>query len=275
MDVRTKPDVLLVGCGDLGADIGLRLASRGHDVLAIRRRGDLVPSPLRGLSADLTRERPALPPLDLAHLVVALTARPRTEESYRQTYVDGLGRALDALEAAGQTPGRAVLVSSTAVYGDVGPEEVLDESTAPIPADGPGRMLVEAERVFLDRVPTGTVLRFSGLYGHGEPRLVGQVRRGEVTDPHRWTNRIHRDDAAAAVVHLLTRPEQPDRLYVGTDDEPCQLGDVAGFIARQLDAPAPPPADPAQGHGKRLSNARLRATGWVPELPTYREGYLA
>ena len=269
------PDVLLVGCGDLGADIGLRLATLGHEVVAIRRRGDLVPAPLHGLSADLTVDAPRLPPLDLAHLVVALTARPRTEESYRRTYVDGMARALDAVEAAGQSPRRAVLVSSTAVYGDADPDEVLDELTPPRPVDGPGRMLLEAERLFLERLPAGTVLRFSGLYGHGEPRLVEQVRRGEVGDPHRWTNRVHRDDAAAAVVHLLTRSEPPERLYVGTDDEPSQLGDVAAFVAERLGAPVPPAADPSRGTGKRLSNARLRASGWVPQFPTYRQGYLA
>lgn len=269
------PDVLLVGCGDLGADIGLRLAAVGHQVLAIRRRAELVPPPLLGLSADLTREAPDLPALELAHLVVTLTARPRTEETYRATYVDGMGRALDALDDAGQAPRRGVLVSSTGVFGDVSPDDVTDESTPARPTDGPARMLLEAEQLFLDRVPGGTVLRFSGLYGHGSTRLQDQVRDGRVTDPHRWTNRIHRSDAAAAVVHLLTREASPDRLYVGTDDEPAQLGDVAAHLAGRLGAPAPPVADPGLGHGKRLSNARLRASGWVPDFPTYREGYPA
>ncbi|MCD9199121.1 NAD-dependent epimerase/dehydratase family protein [Aeromicrobium wangtongii] len=273
--VLMAADALLIGCGDLGADIGLRLAAQGHDVVAIRRRGDLVPSPLTGVSADLTRERPVLPALDLDRLVVALTARPRSEQAYRQTYVEGMQRALDAVDAAGQRPARAVLVSSTAVYADADPGRLLDETTPPEPGDGPGRMLLKAERVFLDRVPAGTVVRFSGLYGHGEPRLVAQVQRGEVSDPHRWTNRIHRDDAAAAVVHLLTMDDQPERLYIGTDDEPALLGDVAAHVAAQLELPAPPRADPARGHGKRLSNARLRASGWVPQFPTYRQGYVA
>ncbi|MCW2830406.1 MAG: NAD(P)-dependent oxidoreductase [Aeromicrobium sp.] len=266
-------DVLLVGCGDLGADVGLRLAARGHDVLAIRRRADLVPPPLRGLSADLTLEQPALPPLDLSLLVIALTARPRTEDAYRRTYVDGMGRALDALEAAGQAPDRAVLVSSTGVYGDVTPDEIVDESTPPLPSDAPARMLLEAEHVFAERVPGGTVLRLSGLYGRRAPRLMTQVREGRVDDPHRWTNRIHRDDAAAAVVHLLTCPQAPGRLYVGTDDEPALLGDVAAFLAERSGAASPPPGDVLLGHGKRLSNARLRSSGWAPEFPTYREGY--
>lgn len=269
------PDVLLVGCGDLGADIGQRLAARGHHVLALRRRAELVPAPLRGLSVDLTTGAPDLPPLDLSHLIVALSARPRTEEAYRQTYVDGMARALDALEGAGQVPDRAILVSSTGVYGDVPPSILADETTPPGDADGPARMLLAAEELFAERLPHGTVLRLSGLYGTGETRLVDQVDDGKVLDPHRWTNRIHRSDAASAVVHLLTRDEAPGRLYVGTDDEPCQLGDVAAYLAAQRDAPTPPAAEPSRGHGKRLSNARLRATGWVPEFPTYREGYSA
>ncbi|HXH77408.1 NAD-dependent epimerase/dehydratase family protein [Nocardioides sp.] len=267
------PDVLLVGCGDLGSAVGLRLAERGLDVLALRRNADRVPPQLRGLSVDLTRESPDLQDARPRLLVVALTARPRSEEAYRATYVEGMARALDALAGDGRLPERAVLVSSTAVHGASDGPPLQDESTPPSPADGPGRMLVAAEELFAERLPAGTVLRLSGLYGGASTRLLDRVREGRIDDPHRWTNRIHRDDAAAAVVHLLTRPEPPDRLYLGTDDAPAQLGDVAGFLAARLGAPTPPAADPARGHGKRLSNARLRSTGWEPSRPSYREGY--
>lgn len=267
-------DVLLVGAGDLGTRVGLALAQRGHDVLALRRNADLVPPPLRGLSVDLTTSVPDLTGLSARYVVVALTARPRTEDAYRATYVDGMRRALEALTATGVTPERAVLVSSTAVHGSPSPVVLQGESTPPGPSDGPGRVLLEAERVFHERLPQGTVLRMSGLYG-GSGRLVERVREGRVDDPHRWTNRIHRDDAAAAVVHLLTMPRTPAPLYLGTDDEPAQLGDVATFLASLIGAPTPPAADPARGHGKRLSNALLRSTGWVPTYPSYRQGYAA
>ena len=264
------PDVLLVGAGDLGTAVGLRLAGLGHDVLALRRNASLVPAPLVGRSVDLTREAPDLTDVRPSLVVVALTARPRTEEAYRATYVDGMVRALDALEVP---PERAVLVSSTAVHPSRDLPDLEDETTPAAPADGPGRMLLAAEDAFHERVPHGTVLRLSGLYGGSSTRLLDQVREGRITDPHRWTNRIHREDAAAAVVHLLTMPARPEGLYLGTDDEPAQLGDVAAHLAELLGAPAPPPADPAQGHGKRLSNARLRATGWAPAYPSFREGY--
>lgn len=265
-----NPDVLLVGCGDLGARVGLRLFDLGHDVLALRRDAARVPRPLNGWSVDLAREAPDLAGLRPRFVVVALTTRPRTEEAYRSTYVDGTARALDALEHA---PERAVLVSSTAVHGTHDHPRLEDETSPAVPTDGPGRMLLAAEEAFHARVPHGTVLRLSGLYGGSGTRLVDVVREGRVEDPHRWTNRIHRQDAAAAVVHLLTMPGRPERLYLGTDDEPAQLGDVAAYLAERIGAPAPPPADPAHGHGKRLSNARLRSTGWAPGFPSYREGY--
>lgn len=264
------PDVLLVGCGDLGARVGLSLADRGHDVLALRRNADRVPAPLHGRSVDLTRAAPDLAGLRPRFVVVALTARPRTEEAYRRTYVEAMARALEALE---HPPERAVLVSSTAVHPSHDQPPLEDETVAAAPTDGPGRMLLAAEETFHERLPHGTVLRLSGLYGGSSTRLLDMVREGRVDDPHRWTNRVHREDAAQAVVHLLTMPAEPDRLYLGTDDEPAQMGDVAAHVAGLLGLPAPPAADPAHGHGRRLSNARLRATGWAPTRPSYREGY--
>ena len=83
------PDVLLVGAGDLGAAVGLRLADLGHGVLALRRNASLVPAPLVGRSVDLTREAPDLSDVRPRLVVVALTARPRTVPAARASYAAG------------------------------------------------------------------------------------------------------------------------------------------------------------------------------------------
>ncbi len=266
----TTPRALLLGCGDLGTRIGLRLAGRGLEVTGVRRDTTEIPPPIHGMSADLVSGD--LPDLSTDLLAVALTADARDEGGYRRTYVEGMGRGLSAVLRGGM-PRRAVLVSSTSV---IGPSDgVVDESTPARPATATARVLLEAERLFLDAIPHGTVLRPSGLYGKPGSRLVAQVRRGENPDPGRIGNRVHRDDAAAAVAHLLTREEAPEPLYLANDQESCPVGEVRDFIADQLGLPRPRPTGKTAPYGKRIDASRLLASGLVLTHPTYREGLAA
>jgi len=272
-------DIVIAGCGDLGIETGLRFAAQGHHVVGLRRRGDLVPAPLVGRSVDLRHEvAPIDPGTDV--VVVALAAGSRDVDEYRATYVDGLRNVLDGIDASGSAP-RVIVVSSTAVY-DVDDGSTVTEATPAVAATPTAGVLLEAEALLRSRVPDAVLARLSGVYGPGRERLIEQVRGGtarlapvEGSSPH--TNRIHRDDAAAALVHLATL-DDPAPTYLVTDDEPARLDDVSAFLAAELGVPEPPRAESAgrQGAGdKRLSNALLRSTGWVPRSPSFREGYRA
>ena len=109
-------------------------------------------------------------------------------------------------------------------------------------------------------------------------RLLESVRAGRVTIPRgrvRYTNRIHRDDAAGALAHLAGLDEVPP-VVLGVDDEPAERGDVLRWLARALGAPAPREVEPEPGvpdRGKRCRNALLRSTGYALRYPTFREGY--
>ncbi|MFI7482513.1 SDR family oxidoreductase [Kocuria sp. M1R5S2] len=267
---------VIAGCGDLGTEIGLRLAGLGHEVVGLRRRAELVPPPLTGVSVDLSTEVPELPG-DVDLLVVATAADERTPEAYEAAYVDSLRHVFDGVRAAGSLPRRALLISSTAVCGS-GDGEVVTEDTPPDPVTPTARVLLEAEDLFHEQFPYGTVLRLSGLYGPGRTRLIDKVRSGDAAGGAAWTNRIHRDDAAAAAVHLLTMADQPLTLYLGTDDRPVPEREVLEFVAQELGVPLPedvPEADSPPRGAKRLSNARLRESGFEFRYPTYREGYRA
>ena len=74
--------VVIAGCGDLGTEIGLRLAGQGHEVLGLRRRAELLPPPLTGIAVDLSTEVPQLPG-DVELLVVPTAADGRTPEASR------------------------------------------------------------------------------------------------------------------------------------------------------------------------------------------------
>lgn len=273
--------VVLAGCGDLGTEAALRFAALGHHVLGLRRSAEKLPASIDGVSIDLGATRPTLP-ADTEIVVVALSAGSRDVDTYRASYVDGLRNVLDALDEAGAADARVLFVSSTAVY-DVDDGSVVDETTPATGASPTAEVILEAEALLHAHRPDGIVLRLGGIYGPGRERLITQVRDGDArlaepagSSPH--TNRIHRDDAAAAIVHLTTTSAPTDVLYVGVDDEPSRLDDVLAFVADELGSPVPPSAPPRgrqAGGDKRLSNARLRGTGFTFEYPTFREGYRA
>lgn len=279
--------ILLAGCGDLGTEAGLRFAAAGHPVVAWRRSPEKLPAEIEGVTADLTQAE--LPPIpsDTSAVVVAIAAQSSTEAAYRAAYVDGLTHVLDAVARdAGTAPiHRVLFVSSTAVYGDSGGGWV-DESTTATPDGFSGRLLREAEELLHERLRgtsiTPVVLRLGGIYGPGRTRLIEQLRSGSAVVPAdpRYTNRIHRDDAAAAIVQLCTMAQAPSPVYLGVDDAPAELGEVLRFLAAELglprptsDAPGPPKGGSAQAGNKRCSNALLCATGFEFTYPSFREGY--
>lgn len=272
--------ILLAGCGDLGTEAGLRFAALGHRVVGWRRSPSKLPAAIDGVAADLSA--PSLPPVpaDTAAVVISVAADSPTEAAYRAAYVQGVGNVLDALARDGVTPGRVLFVSSTAVYGDAGGGWV-DEGTPPAPGGFSGRILVEAEELLRERLAgTSTAavsLRLGGIYGPGRTRLIDQVRSGASVVPQdiRYTNRIHRDDAAAAIVHLATMTAEPAPVYVGVDDDPADLGTVLRFLAGELGMTEPPVGDagPARAGNKRCSNSLLRGTGFGFAFPSFRDGY--
>ncbi|MDH6235389.1 SDR family oxidoreductase [Cryobacterium sp. CG_9.6] len=269
--------VVIAGCGDLGTEVGLRFAALGHNILGLRRNADVLPDSFTGQSVDLSLEKPALP-ADTEFVVVAIAAGNPTPEVYRAAYVDGLRNLLNALD--GITPRRVLLVSSTAVY-DVHDGSWVNEETPATPSAGNDTILLEAEQMLHARFPDATVLRLSGIYGPGRERLIAQVRDGKarVSTASRHTNRIHRDDAAGAIMHLLTRDEAPAPLYLGVDNAPVLMNEVVTFLAEELGLPEPErddtPNPSKRGGDKRLSNQLLRDTGFAFTYPTYREGYRA
>ena len=277
MLATTGERVLLAGCGDLGLRTARLLRARGHAVFALRRHpppacgdgihwlaGDLAaPATLKGLPEGITR---------LAYLP-APGARTRT--AYESLFPAGLRGLLQRLDRASLA--RVLFVSSSAVYGDHRGGWV-DEDT---PADPPGfngQVLLDAERWLAAADVPATVLRLAGLYGPGRLQLVDRLRAGRVAVPRdrpHWANRIHVDDAAAAVAHLLCLPcVRP--LYLGVDDTPLPLDVLYDHLAALAGAPRPAQGVPPAGVGsKRLSNARLRASGFVPAWPDARLGYAA
>ena len=267
--------VLMAGCGDLGQRVAALLLARGDEVYALRRNPPAQQdTAVQWLRADLTRAQsiPMLPG-GITQLVYLPAPDAREEQVYRAVFVEALGHLLQALH--GQSLRRVLFVSSSAVYGEHG-EDWVDEDTPPAPLGFNGRVLLEAEHLLSNQPVPSIVLRLAGLYGPGRLQLLERLRAGNAHAPRtpaHWSNRIHVDDAAAAIAHLLQLRE-PQALYLGVDDTPLPLHQLYGELAERVGAPAVPdgPAPAAIG-SKKLSNARLRGTGFRLQWPDARAGY--
>lgn len=268
--------VLLAGCGDVGIRAGLQLAAAGRRVYGLRRSTAALPSPLLPLQADLAdpvslRNLPD----DISDVVFLPAPGQRAEAAYRGLFLDGLAHLIDALQHRVRLD-RLLFVSSSAVYGEHGGAWV-DEDSPCRPLAFNGRLLLQAEQR-LAGLAQATVVRCSGIYGPGRTRLVEQIANGSARRPaaaSEFSNRIHVDDVAGALVHLLALP-QPATCYVISDDHPAPVAEVQEWIARQLGLPAPAPEQAAGERAvgnKRLRNDRLRASGYTLRFPDFQAGY--
>jgi nucleoside-diphosphate-sugar epimerase len=273
--------ILIAGCGDIGTRLGRRLVQAEHAVWGLKRHPGTLPAELQPLTADLA-DPTGLPPLpaNLDYVVYTAAADGFSEASYRAAYVDGVRNLLTRLQSDGQRPRRIVFTSSTSVYDQCQGEWVDEDS----PADAPGfsgRCLRQGENLLWQSPYPATVIRFGGIYGPGRTRLLDMVRSGRATCVAGvYTNRIHSDDCAAALQHLLELPE-PAPLYLGVDDYPALQCEVYGWLAERLGVATPAIVAAADAEAaalranKRCRNRRLRASGFQFHYPGFRDGYAA
>ncbi|PLS86288.1 MAG: NAD(P)-dependent oxidoreductase [Actinobacteria bacterium] len=274
--------ILIAGCGYVGSALGLLLAADGHTVFGLRRNPAL-PAAINPIRADLSTPLPpeALPP-DLDAVVSTASPGGSSDEAYRTAYVDGPRNLISALGEQ-ENIGRLVLVSSTGVYGQKNGEWV-DEVSPTEPANTSGQRLLEGEELVLGGPFRATVLRLGGIYGPGRTGMIERALRTPPPKnaPPQYTNRIHRDDCAGALRHLLLLPD-PEPVYLGVDHEPADRRTVAEWLAarfgenlpRDPSSPRQVPRDRPGRTNKRCSNKLLLRSGYEFRYPTFREGFAA
>jgi nucleoside-diphosphate-sugar epimerase len=174
--------------------------------------------------------------------------------------------------------------SSTSVYSQTD-GGVVTEKDETDPSTPMREALLDTENLLLDEADSQsvTILRLGGIYGPGRHAMLDNLRediRMFSEDPNRWINQIHRDDVVSAILHVIQLP--PERhLFNVVDDEPVQYGSCLKWLAKQLNKEPPvfdvtaPAARNRTGPkpNRKISNAKLRATGWAPMYPSFREGF--
>ena len=265
---------VIAGCGFAGRATARLLSGAGWEVVGVTRspasaallRGETFPV----VACDIA-DRAALAAcgeLRGAEVVIHCASSGRGGvEQYRVVYLGG-ARALAEVLA----PRLLVFTGSTSVYAQTSGEWV-HEGSATEPERETGRVLREAEEFVVAQ--GGLVARLAGIYGPGRSVLLRKFFAGETViegDGGKWINQVHSDDIAAALVHLVSTGHRG--IFNVNDDEPLAQRAVYAWLAQRFGRALPPSGPPATDRkrgwtNKRVSNAKLRATGWRARYPSF------
>ncbi len=295
--------------GVLGRCVVPRLLAKGHGVVALarseaneRRIRDLGGEPRRADLFHLDEVTDAASGCDaVLHLATAIPTKARSTRA-DWALNDRIRRegTRNLVHAAAQNGAELYVQQSVIfVYGDRLGEQVdeaspIGERLAPIleSARDMEEIVQSASRDGLATV----ILRFGSFYSHdaAHTRMAFEMARknqsvviGRGTN---YTNPIHVDDAAAAIVLALDKRATLRGDVVNIcDDEPATARSIAELIAEELNARGPRNVPTflarlllgshlvsAVTASVRCSNRKAKERlGFRPTYPTYREGYRA
>ena len=274
----SSPQVLMVGCGDIGTRAGTALAAQGWRVAGVRRNPQQLPASIQPFAGDYTCADglSAVAMLRPDYIVFSPLPAGRDAAGYQRGYVEAIHHI--AASGVAEQAKRLVFISSTRVYAESDGGWV-DETSPLTTTDACALAIIAAEQAAAKVCPT-TVLRASGIYGEIPGMLLRRVLSGEGSDdPSRWSNRIHRQDLADITAAILLRDaaaEAVPAMLIASDDCPALLMEVERGLADALHESLKPMANTrAVRANRRCSNDLLRTTGFKLQYPSWQSGYRA
>lgn len=259
--------VLVVGCGQVGTELGQQLVAAGSRVYALRRNTRELPQTFHRLAVDLLQ--PVAQPLPKVDAMVITLTPSMQDPAGGNGYLVALRQLYDALPAV---PPRVLFVSSTRVFEGHTEDRPLTEADPVAPVSERGETLVAGEQLAVELFDAH-VVRPAGIYGPGREMLIRKVLQQQPVNHARKTNRIHQTDLVRALHMMLQLDAAPVMLHAIDDAPGVALGDVVDYIATRLNVSPPPASQPAEPSGRVLSGQRLTTLLGTLTYPTYRQGY--
>ena len=260
--------LLIAGHGYLGQEVARQASGTDWHVTALSRSGDES-----ALACDLSSPeqvahlKSMIPPPD--SIIFTASSGRGGIQSYKSVFLDGSRHLLSTFPES-----RLIFVSSTSVYHQIDGSLVTEESSTE-PTRETGLLLLDAESQVLEG--NGTIARLAGIYGPGRSAILRGLLEGTSIieeDGRRFLNQIHRDDAASALLHLANHESSRGTIYNVCDSSPLHQGDcyhaLAALFSRPVPAVGPRPENRKRAWThKRVSNEKLRATGWEPSYSSF------
>ena len=271
--------ILLVGLGFVGEPLAKALHNAGHHVIGLthsessqKRLAEHLPVVIRqadvSQSASLADSVATAERENMDWVIHCASSGRGGIDQYRAVYRDGLANLRALCPQA-----KVLFTSSTSVYAQGDGQWVTEEDPAD-PERETGQVLREAEAIAI--ASGGLVTRLAGIYGPGRSFiLLKYLLKTAVIegDGGRYLNQAHQQDIVRALTHLLG--QEAAGIYNIVDSTPQTQRTLYQFLADHFHGELPPTAPPdyERKRGwthKRVSNARLRATGWTPTYPSFQ-----
>lgn len=273
-----KFNILIAGCGDVGTATA-KLLAKNHRVYGLRRSTKMLAKEIIAIQADLVKPETLLqlPDIDIVLYCAAPSklAQENTVDIYRKTYLEGLSNVLAALKKPAQ---HVFFTSSTSVYHQH-EHQWVDEKSSTQPQSDTARMMLLAEQQLSScNASAATIVRFGGIYSADRLHFFKRVAAGQTydTNPIQYSNRIHVDDCAGILSHLVNKLANDVAiapLYLACDSTPAPLSEVSQWIAQQLQV-TPSNVAPSRNTGsKRCNNRLIIESGYHFIYPSFKEGY--
>lgn len=252
--------ILFIGYGKTSQRVAKQLFQQDHQITTVSRSAkddDFAQHLIQDIQQlDLAQ----IQPVDVVYVLLAPSRNSPlcAIENYQQTYVGSVQPIVKALKD--HPLKRIIVVSSTRVYGE-NRGECIDDESMPIPSDQQGQLLLAMEQRWQQAYPSKCVIvRPTGIYSTSVARMVKLAETTPSYPNIHWSNRIHIDDLADFLAHLL-HVEHPEKSYICTNNQPLPLHEIILWFQQQLNL-SHLVLESSNQTGKQIFAERMLATGF-------------
>jgi len=263
---------LVVGAGFLGQEIIKIFKSENISILGTKRSNVNSLTDIIELDVHVPETFKFIP-RDIDCLIYAVSAKSSDSFSYEEAYFKGISNVLNFKKNYLNQQTKIIFISSTGVYQEDLGNEVTEDSKL-LELDPKYSHIINAEKLVLET--NGIVLRLSGIYGEGRRYFIDYASRINTFNFNdlKWTNRIHKTDAARACLRLLS--EDFSGVVNVSDTLPSVNFKCLNYIRKQNGLPE---IDFSFDESKVLSGKKcfpikLESFNFKFKYPSYIEGYI-
>ena len=281
----------IIGCGDIGRRVATKLIQQGVSAAAIlatvESEGSAAIARALGIQVGQANFDTTIKLPEAMHRAKWCYLVPPQKSGTMDLRSE---RFLQAALKLGLQPEAVALISTTGVYGDaIG--EWVDESTPPKPNTERAKRRLDMEQewqtwAMRKQVPL-RILRVPGIYANSRiPRA--RLRQGIPVvseDECGFTNRVHADDLASAVIAAM-HYSGDERIFNVTDGTPSTITAYLQAAAAEIDLPPLPEISMEEAQrtlspamlsylteSRKIGNDRLvNELGVVPRYPDLKQG---